>query len=67
MNQGPRWELLMKKNGGGKSRATVPLTVINQRLETLSLELILGSGYKRCESACVTVLLCTVSASLLSG
>ncbi len=25
MNQGPRWVLLMKKNGGGKSHATVPL------------------------------------------
>jgi hypothetical protein len=24
-NQGPRWVLLMKKNGGGKSHATVPL------------------------------------------
>jgi hypothetical protein len=26
MTHGPRWVLLMKKNGGGKSRATVPLT-----------------------------------------
>ncbi len=25
MNQGPRWVLMMKENGGGKSRATVPL------------------------------------------
>ncbi len=25
MNQGPRWVLLMKKNRGGKSHATVPL------------------------------------------
>ncbi len=25
MNQGPRWVLLMKKTGGGKSRAPVPL------------------------------------------
>ncbi len=25
MNQCPRWVLLMKKNGGGKSHATVPL------------------------------------------
>jgi hypothetical protein len=25
MNQGPRWVLLIRKNGGGKSRATVPL------------------------------------------
>jgi hypothetical protein len=25
MNQGPIWVLLMKKKGGGKSRATVPL------------------------------------------
>jgi hypothetical protein len=25
MNHAPRWVLLMKKNGGGKSRATVPL------------------------------------------
>jgi hypothetical protein len=30
MNQGPRWVLLMKRNGGGKSCATVPLkTCIN--------------------------------------
>jgi hypothetical protein len=28
MNQGPRWVLLMKKYGGGESRATVPLSVI---------------------------------------
>jgi hypothetical protein len=26
MNQGPRWVLLMKKNGCGKSHATVPLS-----------------------------------------
>jgi hypothetical protein len=26
MNHGPKWVLLMKKNGGGKSRDTVPLT-----------------------------------------
>ena len=25
MNHAPRWVLFMKKNGGGKSRATVPL------------------------------------------
>jgi hypothetical protein len=26
MNHGRRWVLLMKKNGGGKSRSTIPLT-----------------------------------------
>jgi hypothetical protein len=29
MNQGPKWVLLMKKkNGGGKSHATVPLSFL---------------------------------------
>ncbi len=34
MNQGPRWVLLMKKNGGGKSHATVPFKGLSHEIVT---------------------------------
>jgi hypothetical protein len=39
MNQVPRWVLLMKKKGGGKSRTTVPLNYLkSNQLKQISPE-----------------------------
>jgi hypothetical protein len=41
MNDAPRWVLLMKKNGGGKSRATVPLTT--KYIKSFQRSFVIGS------------------------
>ncbi len=41
MNQGPGWVLLMKKNGGGKSRASVPLTT--KYSKSFQISFVIGS------------------------
>ncbi len=51
MNQGPSWVLLMKKNRGGKSHATVPLREFNIFLET---------PYEECSYNCVQTWYCTI-------
>jgi hypothetical protein len=42
MNHGPRWVLLMKKKGGGKSRATVPLTT--KYIKSFQRSFVIGSN-----------------------
>ncbi len=41
MNHGPRWVLLMKNNGGGKSRTTVPLTA--KYSKSFQMSFVIGS------------------------
>jgi hypothetical protein len=41
MNHAPRWVLLMKKNGGAKSRATVPLTT--KYIKSFQRSFVIGS------------------------
>jgi hypothetical protein len=41
MNHGPRWVLLMKKKGGGKSRATVLLTT--KYIKSFQRSFVIGS------------------------
>jgi hypothetical protein len=41
MNRGPRWVLLMKKMGGGESRATVPLKDVIENNFILNIWIIL--------------------------
>jgi hypothetical protein len=55
MNQDPIWVLLMKKNGGGKPRATFPL---------MSADCCIQSGVPCVQSALYTQLTTTVPAAL---